>query len=67
MVDRLLPVAEQLHCVRELEACRRLPSESGAEQQIALYDETLSRRKVVERMISDNAWQDSPEEEPSTI
>lgn len=67
LVDRLLPVAEQLHCVRELEACRRLPSESGAEQQIALYDETLSRRKVVERMISDNAWQDSPEEEPSTI
>ncbi|QDU40594.1 Carboxylate-amine ligase YbdK [Maioricimonas rarisocia] len=67
LVDRLLPIAEQLDCVQELETCRQLPTESGAQQQLALYEETLSRRKVVERMIVDNAWQDSPEEEPSTV
>lgn len=54
LVERLLPTAEQLGCVAELEAVRRLPSQTGAEQQMRLYGETYSRHEVVRRMLEEN-------------
>ncbi len=55
LVERLRPIAETLGCGAELEIVRRLPKETGAEQQLQFYSETFSRRKVVERMIAANA------------
>lgn len=54
LVDRLLPMAERLGCVDDLERCRRLPSETGAQQQLDLYEAFHSRRRVVEEMFEAN-------------
>lgn len=51
LVERLQPVAEELRCAAELEACRRLPSQTGAEEQLRIYGETHSRHAVVQRML----------------
>ncbi len=56
LVDRLLPIAEELGCRSELEFCRRLPGSTGAQQQLDLYGEYYSRRKVVEKMLEANEW-----------
>lgn len=57
LVRRLLPVAETLGCASELESAHRLPCNTGAEQQRQIYQDTYSRRKVVERMIEANSRQ----------
>ena len=54
LVERLLPTAEMLGCAAELESARRLPSQTGAEQQLQLYAETYSRHEVVRRMWEQN-------------
>lgn len=56
LVDRLLPVAEELQCADELNYVRRLPSETGAAQQLEIYGQTYSRHKVVEEMLRHNEW-----------
>jgi carboxylate-amine ligase len=56
LVDRLLPIAESLGCVRELTACRRIPGATGAEQQLELYASSFSRRHVVAELLATNAW-----------
>jgi carboxylate-amine ligase len=55
LVDRLLPVAESLDCTQELQSARRLPCNTGAEQQMSLYAQTYSRHEVVRRMLAENA------------
>ena len=55
LVDRLLPTAERLGCATELQHCRRLPGETGSQQQLDLYTQTHSRRKMVAEMISANS------------
>ena len=54
LVERLLPTAEALGCVSELEAVRQLPANTGAEQQLQLYEETYSRHEVVRQMLDRN-------------
>ncbi len=54
LVERLMPTAESLRCAKELESVRRLPSNTGAEQQIRLYEQTYSRHQVVRRMLEQN-------------
>jgi len=56
LVDRLIPVAETLGCVAELEYCRQIPGATGAEEQLAIYDREYSRRKVVQEMLAANEW-----------
>lgn len=56
LIERLLPFAESLGCVEELKSATRLPASTGAVQQLAIYEETNSREKVVERMIEQNRW-----------
>ncbi|MBX3438112.1 MAG: YbdK family carboxylate-amine ligase [Planctomycetaceae bacterium] len=56
LVERLLPTAEMLGCVRELESVRALPSNTGAEQQERIYEETHSRHEVVRRMLDENPF-----------
>ncbi len=54
LVERLLPTAQTLGCVDELQSVCRLPSNTGAEQQLQLYEETYSRHEVVRRMLDRN-------------
>ncbi len=54
LVERLMPTAESLRCTKELESARHLPSNTGAEQQIRLYEQTYSRHQVVRRMLEQN-------------
>ncbi|MGE0373996.1 MAG: YbdK family carboxylate-amine ligase [Planctomycetaceae bacterium] len=54
LVERLLPTAETLGCVDELESVRLLPSNTGAEQQMRIYGESYSRHEVVRRMFDQN-------------
>lgn len=56
LVEQLSPWAETLHCLRELELCNHLPGQTGAEQQLAIFDSTGSRRRVVEQMLAQNDW-----------
>ncbi|MEZ6065114.1 MAG: YbdK family carboxylate-amine ligase [Planctomycetaceae bacterium] len=56
LVDRLGPTADELGCRTELENCRELPTCTGAQEQLEIYAETFSRRKVVEQMLEANEW-----------
>ncbi|MEQ9408826.1 MAG: YbdK family carboxylate-amine ligase [Fuerstiella sp.] len=56
LVSRLLPVADELDCVAELESLTSVASTAGATQQLKLFEQTGSRREVVRRMIIDNHW-----------
>ncbi|HUG93976.1 MAG TPA: glutamate-cysteine ligase family protein, partial [Planctomycetaceae bacterium] len=55
LIRLLLPTAEKLDCVAELKSASKLPSNTGAKQQLAIYEETASRREVVRRMLDGNA------------
>lgn len=52
LVDLLLPVSQELRCAEELQHCRSLPGQTGADEQLRLYDETYSRHEVVKRMLA---------------
>ena len=56
LVDRLLPIAEELGCEAELESLRSVPQNAGAKQQLQLFSETDCRTEVVRRMIASNHW-----------
>ena len=60
-IDRLIktlrPTAESLDCVAELESASRLPGSTGSRQQLAIFEETDSRREVVRRMLEANRTQ----------
>ncbi len=55
-VDRLLPWAKQLDCERELRLCKLLPGRTGAERQLAIFDDTGSQQRVVQQMLAENDW-----------
>lgn len=55
LVDRLLPIGEELGCSRELIACRRLPGSTGAELQLERYAEHFSRRRVVTDLLAESS------------
>lgn len=56
LVERLRPVAEKLSCSDELESALTIPAETGAEQQLAIFNETGDKAEVVRRMIEQNHW-----------
>ena len=51
LVTALRPIAKELRCADELEACRALPEQSGAAEQLRIHAETHSRHAVVQRML----------------
>jgi carboxylate-amine ligase len=51
VVDELLPIAESLNCTNELQAARSLPENTGALQQLRIFEATKSRREVVRQML----------------
>jgi carboxylate-amine ligase len=67
LVKRLLPTAKQLGCARELRLCSLLPGRTGAERQLAIYEQTGSCKSVVEQMLAETDWRalgpDLPAEE----
>ncbi len=58
----LTPVAQELDCVKELEAAVHLPKQTGSAQQIALWQNAPGQtaeekgRHVVSEMIKKNGW-----------
>lgn len=56
LVERLRPMAEKLSCSEELESALAIPSSTGAEQQLAIFNETGDKAEVVRQMIEQNHW-----------
>lgn len=56
LIDLLRPVAVELDCSAELEACSQLPKQSGAEEQLKIHAESLSRHTVVKQMLERHEW-----------
>ena len=54
LVDQLLPVAESLNCRNELLSAKSLPANTGALQQLRIFEATKSRREVVKQMLEQN-------------
>ncbi|MEZ6126893.1 MAG: glutamate--cysteine ligase [Planctomycetaceae bacterium] len=54
LVQRLLPVAEELGCRSELMSLTSVPAEAGAAQQLKIFKDTGSQAEVVRRMIAAN-------------
>ncbi|MFK7820982.1 MAG: YbdK family carboxylate-amine ligase [Planctomycetaceae bacterium] len=59
-VDRLVPLlrpaAEELDCVDELESVVRLSRNTGAMQQLKIYEVTQDMRAIVAKMVANNPW-----------
>lgn len=51
VVDELLPSAESLNCTNELQSAKLLPENTGALQQLRIFETTKSRREVVRQML----------------
>ena len=56
LVTLLLPMARKIHCAEELQDVLHLPNQTGAEQQLAIFEKTGSRKEVVREMIERNSW-----------
>jgi len=56
LFDLLKPQAEQLDCVKELESVKTLPEQTGAKQQLTIFEQTGDCREVVRRMLEANDW-----------
>ncbi len=54
LIDVLGPMAKRLGCAEELQSASRLPGSTGSRQQLAIFEETDSRRDVVRRMLEAN-------------
>jgi len=54
LIELLIPTAESLGCVAELEAASQLPGTTGAQQQLEIFERTGSRTAVVREMIEKN-------------
>ncbi|MFO0426660.1 MAG: YbdK family carboxylate-amine ligase [Planctomyces sp.] len=57
LVEQLTPAAIELSCLPELRSVRELPSNTGARQQLEIFQATQSRRQVVREMIERNRKQ----------
>ncbi len=54
LVELLRPISQKLGCTKELESARSLPANTGAKQQLAIYEETGSLQEVVRQMLDKN-------------
>lgn len=59
LIDLLLPTAHRLDCVNELQAVSNLPSNTGAQQQLDIFEKTGSKQEVVRQMLENNDWRAS--------
>jgi carboxylate-amine ligase len=60
LVDLLQPQAEELGCQQELAYAGRLCHQTGAKQQLAIFEETGDSKEVVRRMLHANDWRTLP-------
>src|SRR5690606_30384469 len=56
LIELLIPMAERLDCVEELQSASRLPSTTGSKQQLEIYKNTGSLQEVVRQMLEQNDW-----------
>ena len=56
LIEKLMPIAHELQCEPELNLLRDVPENTGAKQQLKLYEALGSRREVVRSMIAQNPW-----------
>lgn len=56
LVKHLEPNARELGCESELQSALSIPGNTGAQQQLALFEETGDEAEVVRRMIEVNHW-----------
>lgn len=56
IIPLLRPAAEELDCVDELEMVPRLSRNTGAMQQIAIYEKTQDIRAIVPGMLQHHPW-----------
>lgn len=56
LVEYLVPTAIELDCLEELKMVGSLPDNTGAEQQLSLYEDTKDFPKIVQQMIERNDW-----------
>jgi carboxylate-amine ligase len=60
LVELLRPQAEALGCSAELEHARELPKQTGARQQLAIYQDSQDGAEVVKKMLVKNDWRSLP-------
>ncbi|MBI1313410.1 YbdK family carboxylate-amine ligase [bacterium] len=56
LTERLLPTAEELRCADELSSLLDIPANTGAKQQLEIFEATSSRAEVVRQMIERHHW-----------
>jgi carboxylate-amine ligase len=56
LIKMLLPTAESLDCVDELKSAIRLANNTGAKQQLDIFERTNDPREVVREMLNKNQW-----------
>jgi glutamate---cysteine ligase / carboxylate-amine ligase len=61
LIELLRPQAEELNCERELAFVGRLCHQTGAKQQLAIFEQSGDCREVVRRMLEANDWRRLPE------
>ncbi|MCL4115198.1 UNVERIFIED_CONTAM: hypothetical protein GTU68_041571 [Idotea baltica] len=56
LIEMLLPTATELDCVTELQSASALADNTGANQQLAIFERTGDLREVVREMLNQNQW-----------
>jgi len=56
LVQRLEDQAKELGCLDELRSVIDIPTNTGARQQLDIFEQTGSRQEVVRQMIENNHW-----------
>jgi carboxylate-amine ligase len=54
LVETLMPHAEELGCVSELQSAIQIPTSTGSRQQLAIFEQTQDKAEVVRQMIENN-------------
>lgn len=56
LTQRLMPTAEELQCADELASLAAIPSSTGAQQQLEIFEATGDRAEVARQMIERHHW-----------
>jgi len=56
LTERLMPTAEELRCAAELESLDDIPANTGAKQQLEIFEATNDPAEVVRQMIERHHW-----------
>lgn len=60
LIELLLPQAEKYDCVDELQFATTLVDDTGAKQQLEIFENTDSPQEVVRQMLEKNNWRTLP-------